>query len=192
MIGSIRGKITLSTDKYVIVETGGVGYKVSISPDTRAKIETLQNKKGEEVLFWVYTHIREDIFDLYGFLERSEQDFFEMLISVSGIGPKGALSILGVASIDTLKTAIRTSDTGYLTKISGIGRKTAEKIVIELRDKLGKETEGTSLREEMDALEALKSLGYSQNEARDALKEVSASLSTNAKIKEALKILGNK
>lgn len=192
MIGSIRGKITLSTDKYVIVETGGVGYKISISPDTRAKIETLQNKKGEEVLFWVYTHIREDIFDLYGFLERSEQDFFEMLISVSGIGPKGALSILGVASIDTLKTAIRTSDTGYLTKISGIGRKTAEKIVIELRDKLGKETEGTSLREEMDALEALKSLGYSQNEARDALKEVSASLSTNAKIKEALKILGNK
>ncbi len=192
MIGSIRGKITLSTDKYVIVETGGVGYKISISPDTRAKIETLQNKKGEEVLFWVYTHIREDIFDLYGFLERSEQDFFEMLISVSGIGPKGALSILGVASIDTLKTAIHTSDTAYLTKISGIGRKTAEKIVIELRDKLGKETEGTSLREEMDALEALKSLGYSQNEARDALKEVSASLSTNAKIKEALKILGNK
>jgi len=192
MIGSIRGKITLSTDKYVIVEAGGVGYKINVSPDTRAKIETLQNKKGEEVLFWVYTHVREDIFDLYGFLDRSEQDFFEMLISVSGIGPKGALSILGVASIDTLKTAIRTSDTGYLTKISGIGRKTAEKIIIELRDKLGKETEGTSLREEMDALEALKSLGYSQNEAREALKEIDSKLSTNAKIKEALKILAMK
>ena len=192
MNGSIRGKITLSTDKYVVVEAGGVGYKINVSPDTRIKIETLQNKKGEEVLFWVYTHVREDIFDLYGFLDRSEQDFFEMLISVSGIGPKGALSILGVASIDTLKTAIRTSDTGYLTKISGIGRKTAEKIIIELRDKLGKEIEGTSLREEMDALEALKSLGYSQNEAREALKEIDGKLSTNAKIKEALKLLGNK
>lgn len=193
MIGSIRGKITLSTDKYVIIETGGVGYKVNISPDTMAKVETLRHKSPQsEILLWVYSHIREDMFDLYGFLERAEQDFFEMLISVSGIGPKGALSILSVASIETLKKAISTSDTGYLTKISGIGRKTAEKIVIELRDKVGKETEGTSLREEMDALEALKSLGYSQNEARDALKEVSASLSTNAKIKEALKILGNK
>mgnify|MGYP003418341509 CR=1 FL=1 len=188
MIGSIRGKITLKTDKFLIVETNGVGYKVSVSPDTLTRVK----KINEEVLLWIHTHVREDILDLYGFIERQELEFFEMLISVSGIGPKGALGILSTTTVETLQTAIRTGDTGYLTKISGIGRKTAEKIVIELRDKLGKDIEGASLREEMDALEALKSLGYSQNEAREALKSVGSDLSTNAKIKEALKILGGK
>ena len=140
--------------------------------------------------------MREDILDLYGFLERQELEFFEMLINVSGIGPKGALSILGIASIDTLKRAIGTGDTSYLTKISGIGKKTAEKIVIELRDKIAykmkDEKGGVSLQGELDALEALKSLGYSQNQAREALKKVPTELDTNKKIREALKILGGK
>ncbi len=188
MIGSIRGKITLKTDKFLIVEASGVGYKVSVSPDALSRTKKL----GEEILLWIHTHVREDILDLYGFIDREELEFFEMLISVSGIGPKGALSILSTTTVETLKTAIRTGDTGYLTKISGIGRKTSEKIVIELRDKLGKDTDGNSLREELDALEALKSLGYSQNEAREALKGIASGLSTNAKIKEALKILGGK
>jgi Holliday junction DNA helicase RuvA len=120
-----------------------------------------------------------------------ELHFFEMLLNVSGIGPKGALSILGIASLSTLRRAISTGDTAYLTKVSGIGRKTAEKIVIELRDKVGEEKEG-SLQGELDALEALKSLGYSQNEARDALKKVPPDANTNTKIREALKILGGK
>src|SRR3989338_9765194 len=102
-----------------------------------------------------------------------------MLINVSGIGPKGALAILGVASIETLRKAISTGDIAYLTKISGIGKKTAEKIIIELRDKIGEEKEGSSLQEELDALEALKSLGYSQNQAREALKKVKSNTNTN-------------
>jgi Holliday junction DNA helicase RuvA len=121
-----------------------------------------------------------------------ELEFFEMLIGVSGIGPKSALAILGIASIETLRKAIGTGDTTYLTKISGIGKKTAERIVIDLRDKFKGEEKGGSLREELDALEALKSLGYSQNEAREALKEVPSDFDTNGKIKEALKILGGK
>ena len=188
MIGSIRGKIVLKTDKFLIVEAGGVGYKVSVSPDVLSK----SKKAGEEISLWIHTHVREDILDLYGFLERQELEFFEMLINVSGIGPKGALAILGIASIETLRRAISTGDIAYLTKISGIGKKTAEKIVIELRDKMGEAQTGTSLQGELDALEALKSLGYSQNEARDALKKVSSELNTNTKIKEALKILGGK
>lgn len=188
MIGSIKGKIILKTDKFVIVETNGVGYKISISPDTLSKLK----KTDTEVLFWTHTHVREDILDLYGFLNREELEFFEMLINVSGIGPKGALSILGIASIETLRKAISTGDTAYLTKVSGIGRKTAEKIIIELRDKMGEEKTGTSLQGELDALEALKSLGYSQNEAREALKKVSPNTDTNTKIREALKILSNK
>jgi len=188
MIGSIKGKIILKTEKFLIVETGGVGYKISVSPDTFLKI----NKSGENIFLWIHTHVREDSLDLYGFLEREELGFFEMLINVSGIGPKGALGILGIASIETLKKAISTSDTAYLTKVSGIGRKTAEKIIIELRDKMGEEKIGTSLQGELDALEALVSLGYSQSEAREAIKKIPQESDTNTKIKAALKILGGK
>jgi len=187
MIGSIKGKIILKTEKFLIVETGGVGYKVSMSPDTQSK-----TKLGQEIFLFVHTHVREDALDLYGFLSQEELEFFEMLINVSGIGPKGALSILGITSIETLRKAISIGDTSYLTKISGIGRKTAEKIVIELRDKIGTELEGSSLQVELDALEALKSLGYSGIEAREALKKVPSDLNTNEKIRQSLKILGGK
>lgn len=187
MIGSIKGKILLKTDKFLIVETSGVGYKINVSPDTLAKT---QKEKG--IFLFVHTHVREDVLDLYGFLNHQELEFFEMLINVSGIGPKGALAILGVTSIETLKKAIGTGDTSYLTKVSGIGKKTAEKIVIELRDKVGEEKSGSSLQGELDALEALKSLGYSQNEAREALKKVMPESNTSVKIKEALKILSGK
>lgn len=188
MIGSLRGKIALKTDKFLLVEASGVGYKVNVSSDILSKSQ----KTGEEIFLFVHTHVREDALDLYGFLNLENLNFFEMLLGVSGIGPRSALAILGIASIKTLRQAIGTGDTSYLTKISGIGRKTAEKIVIELRDKIGEEKEGSSLKDELDALEALKSLGYSQNEAREALKKVSADINTNAKIREALKILGGK
>jgi Holliday junction DNA helicase RuvA len=188
MIGSIKGKIILKKEKFLIVEAGGVGYKISISPDALSKTKKL----GEEAFLFIHTHVREDAFDLYGFLDYGELEFFEMLIGISGIGPKGALAILGIATIDTLKRAIGTGDTSYLTKISGIGKKTAEKIVIELRDKMGEVEKGSSMQGELDALEALKSLGYGQNEAREALKKVSPDSNTNTKIREALKILGGK
>ena len=195
MIGSLKGKIVLKTEKFLILETTGVGYKVNVSSETLSKVNALQLRSGQNdtlVSFWIHTHVREDILDLYGFLERQELEFFEMLISVSGIGPKGALTILGITSIETLRKAIGTGDTSYLTKISGIGKKTAEKIVIELRDKISEEKSGASLQGELDALEALKSLGYSQNEAREALKKVFPNTDTNAKIREALKILSGK
>ncbi|MFA6077163.1 MAG: Holliday junction branch migration protein RuvA [Candidatus Paceibacterota bacterium] len=200
MIGSLKGKIILKTEKFLIVETSGIGYKISVSPDTLSKLaprkSSGQNETSDLVSFWIHTHVREDALDLYGFLEYKELEFFEMLLGVSGIGPKSALAILGITSVETLRKAIGTGDTSYLTKISGIGKKTAEKIVIELRDKMAKETKdekgGSYLQGELDVLEALKSLGYSQNEARDALKKVSSDLDTNKKIREALKILGNK
>lgn len=188
MIGSIKGKIVLKTEKFLIVETNGVGYKINVSPDTLTK--TRKNK--EEIFLFIHTHVRKDILDLYGFLDYSELEFFKMLLNVSGIGPRSALAILSIATIETLRRAIGTGDTSYLIKISGIGRKTAEKIVIELRDKIGEEKGGSSLQIELDALEALKSLGYSQNEARRALKKVSVEGDTNIKIREALKILGGK
>jgi Holliday junction DNA helicase RuvA len=187
MIGSIKGTITLKAEKFVFVETGGVGYKIWTSQENLSKV-----KHGQEVLFYTHTHVREDALDLYGFLLYEELEFFEMLINVSGIGPKGALTILGVATINTLRRAISAGDIPYLTKISGIGKKTAEKMVIELRDKVGIQGKNDMLKDELDALLALQALGYSQNEARDALKDLPGGMNTNQKIKEALKILGTK
>jgi Holliday junction DNA helicase RuvA len=188
MIGSVRGKIALKTDKFLILEANGVGYKVSVSADLLVKAP----KTGEEMFLWTHTHVREESLDLYGFPNIEELSFFEMLLNVSGIGPKSALAILGIATIETLKRAIGSGDTAYLTKISGIGKKTAEKIIIELRDKIGEEGLGKSMQAELDAMEALKSLGYSQNEAREALKKSSPDGDTNTKIREALKILGGR
>jgi len=187
MIGSIRGKVLLKEDRFAIIETNGVGYKVWLAEDNLSQI-----KKDQDILVWTHTHVREDSLDLYGFLNHEELEFFELLINVSGIGPKGALTILGVASIETLRRAIITNDIPYLTKISGIGKKTAEKMIIELRDKVGTLEQGGTLQEELDALEALKALGYSQNEAREALKGLSPEFTTNQKIKEALKVLAKK
>lgn len=165
-----------------------MGYKVNVSPDTLSKLK----KSGDTAGLWIHTQVREDAIDLYGFLDRPELEFFEMLLGVPGIGPRSALAVLSVASLETLRRAIGGNDIVYLTKVSGIGRKTAEKIIIELRDKMGEEKKGGSLQGELDALEALKSLGYSQIEAREALKKTSPNTDTNAKIREALKILGGK
>ena len=193
MISRLTGTILDIGDKYVVIDVSGVGYKVFCASDTLATL-------AEDTLTSLHTYlaVREDALDLYGFATMSEKNFFELLISVSGIGPKSALGILSTTSIDTLAQAIATGDTSYLTKVSGIGRKTAEKIVLELRDKMHahtsnkKETSG-SLRMESDIIEALKALGYSQNEARDALKEIPQTvIGTNARIREALKILGKK
>jgi len=192
MISRLSGTILDITEKYAVLDVHGVGYKVFCTTDLLASL-----KEGMEASVYTYLSVKEDALDLYGFISSDEQAFFEMLITVSGVGPRSALGILGMTGVDTLRQAIGTGDTSYLTKVSGIGRKTAEKVVLELRDKMRahvdmNETPGT-LRAESDVVEALKSLGYSQNEARDALKEVPAEIvGTNARIKEALKILGTK
>jgi len=191
MISSIKGKIIHVTEKFLVVDVNDVGYKLYVSTEIIAS-----SKVNMEASFWTYLAVRENSLDLYGFSNIDELSFFELLLDVSGIGPKSALSILTVAPLDTLKKAIATGDMSYLNKVSGIGKKTAEKIIVELRDKLkeykDENGEQGSLREEGDILEALKSLGYGHNEARDALKQVPSSVEgTNARIKQALRILGN-
>lgn len=191
MIYSLEGVLTGTREKFAVISAGGIGYKVYLTPDVIASLP----QTGDRVSLFIYHAIREDAEDLYGFRSEDERNIFEMLLGVSGIGPKSALAILAVASIETLTHAIASGDTGYLTKVSGIGRKTAEKIVLELRDSmkaLGGSDDKTVLRAESDAVEALRSLGYSLQEARDALKNVSTEGDTNARIKEALKILSGK
>jgi len=191
MISHLKGSILLSGDNFVILEVGGVGYKIFVSLDT---LQELKKDTSTETSVWTHQAVRENSLDLYGFLEHTGLEFFELLITISGIGPKSALSILSVAPLETLHKAISSGDTSYLTKVSGIGKKNAEKIVIELSDKLGgldSEFGTNILKEETDTLEALVALGYSQKEARDALKDVDESAETvNDKIKQALKNLG--
>lgn len=187
MIASIKGNVILIKDRFLVIETKeGVGYKVFITEDVLKTIKT-----DDYLSLFIYSHIREDAFDLYGFIDYEELEFFELLISVSGIGPKGALGILNIANSQSLKQAIKKEDLTYLNKISGIGRKTAEKIILELRDKIVIHIEKDN-QNDLDVLEALKALGYSQYEVRNILKEIDNSLDTNAKIKEALKILSKK
>ncbi len=190
MIAKLTGKVVFTGERYAVLDVGGVGYKVYLSMETLRLVA----KKKDEVSLWTHLAVREDAMDLYGFVEKAELEFFELLIGISGIGPRSALGIMSIAPVENIKRAVSSGDSSYLTKVSGIGRKTAEKIILELRDKLGKwtDTGAPELREESDAIEALQSLGYSQGEAREALKKVAREISgTGKRVKEALKLLSN-
>ena len=189
MIAHLSGTILSFAKGSLILDVHGVGYRVN----TRAEsLDRLAQKSGESISLFTHLAVREESLDLYGFETEAERSFFVLLITVPGIGPKSALGILNVTDISTLSSAIIAGNSTYLTKVSGIGKKTAQKIVIELRDKLeyaAKEPE--TLSDEASALEALHALGYSMPEAREALRAVSQdAVGTNEKIKAALKILG--
>lgn len=192
MIGQLTGTIAKRGEKHVILDVNGVGYRVNLSLEA---LKRLKSENGNEIVkFWTHLIVRENALDLYGFLEQRELDFFELLIGVSGIGPKSAITILSLAPPEVLEKAITASDAGYLTKVSGIGRKSAEKIVLELKDKLGSialaDTKSTERQSEAEAIEALQALGYSLREAREALQRVPESVTeTSEKIKFALKQL---
>ncbi|HEY4512728.1 MAG TPA: Holliday junction branch migration protein RuvA [Candidatus Paceibacterota bacterium] len=185
MIAHLKGKVVHNGVKYLVLDVAGVGYKVF------ATFETIgSGPSGVERSLWIYHAIREDASDLYGFATKDELDFFELLISISGIGPRTALGILNVTTVSALKRAISSGETAHLVKVSGVGKKIADKIVLELKDKVGAKSEGIGLKEEVDALDALKSLGFSHSDAREALKGATDAASTNERIKRALKILG--
>ena len=190
MIGSLEGTISHTEIGFVILSVGGVGYKVHIPLQMAGELEARRAGGKETVRLWTHLAVREDALDLYGFEDRESLNFFEMLIKISGIGPKSALNIISISSLANLKQAVSEGDLPYLTKISGIGRKTAEKIVLELRDKIPASGAPTSsLQSETDALEALESLGYNRKEAQDALRAAGAG-TASIRVKEALKILG--
>ena len=190
MISHLEGKVINFGERFVVLETGGVGYKVFVISET---LRLLQ-KKSDKIGLWTYLAVRENALDLYGFIEKDEFDFFELLITVSGIGPKTALGILSATTIKNLRQAIGSGETAHLTKVSGFGKKIADKIVLELRDKIDfieSEKDSDNMRDESDAIEGLKALGYSEREAREALKKLPKEIShPGERIKQALKLLG--
>ncbi len=191
MISRISGKLEEVGNNHLVVDVNGIGYKTFVTSDTLHNL-----KPGLSVKFFTHLAVRENAQDLYGFLKKSDLEFFELLITVSGIGPKSALNILSLASSETLSGAIRTGSTAHLIKISGIGKKTAEKIVMELKDKMetmhsyASGPMGAGMASDIDAIEALRALGYDAEESREALKKVGKDVSdVGEKVKAALKVL---
>lgn len=166
MISYLEGHIYLVRAGWVILYVSGVGYKVSVGPDFLASLQV-----GDAVSMFTYSQYREDSASLYGFRTVDELDFFELLISVSGIGPRAAMGILAAASVDKIRASIVNQDPSLLSSVSGVGKKTAEKVVVELKNKVGSTASifNNAGSKTEDVYEALLGLGFKANEARDAL-----------------------
>ncbi len=191
MIANIRGALLEKNSNFVVIDVSGVGYKLFVTENTIKNIDS--KKESGEISLYTHLIARENILDLYGFSDKEEMQFFEMLLSISGIGPKSAISILNIADVETLKNAVATNDSSYLTKVSGIGKKSAQKIVLELQGKFTMlEQKGNiATGKDVDVLEALKTLGYGTGEIREVLKDIPEEAeSVNERIKVALKLLG--
>lgn len=183
MIASLRGKVEEVHASFFLLETGGVGYRVGAPPSVLSALV-----KGEERFVYIHDHIREESRDLYGFLTWADLELFERLLSISGVGPKVAMAVLSIGSAADVRSAILAGDLARLTSVPGVGKKTAQKIVLELKGALVDDVE--SAPGDMEVVDALVSLGYSSSAARDALKAVPADVAdVQARIRAALKRL---
>ncbi len=190
MIGRLRGSFAGERhDGTVLIDVNGVGYVVRATQTAL----TEARKVPQTTVLLIHTIVREDALDLYGFIDENELSFFRLLLDVSGVGPKTALGILNLAGLETLQSAIAAGDATYLTRVSGVGKKSAERIVVELKDRLAKEGFGEGhggRKEDGDVLEALTGLGYSLEEARAALKCIPVEVTDlRGRVREALRTL---
>ena len=191
MIYTLQGKLTKKGERCVVVEVHGVGFRVAMSERTLKALP----RAGSEVKIFTHLHVREDALELYGFPTEEELRFFDLLNSVGGVGPKSALAVLDVAPLKELEAAIIEGRPDLLTRASGIGRKTAERIILELKTKVkarGSEATVRGMDVNADLEETLVSLGYRREEAKAALEKTTASTDLTARLKETLKVLSGK
>ena len=195
----IRGQFQGISKDYVVIELNNIGYKIFTSGNTMSNMP----KVGDEVLLYLELIVREDFIGLYGFTTKEELEMFKLLLSINGVGAKAALSLLSISTVNNLKYAIMMGDEKHITRAPGIGKKTAQRIILELKDKL-KPDELTSEEEQLiegindnsdysfninETLSALMALGYTEKEAQKALEKVDKTLSIENMIKESLKLL---
>jgi Holliday junction DNA helicase RuvA len=194
MIYSVSGKLAHKEDGFVVIEVGGLGIKLFASKQTIDALPAAGS--GNEVKFFSHLNVKEDALDLFGFSSQEELDFFEILISVSGVGPKSALAILDVGPLNELSAAIKEGRPDLLTRAAGVGRKIAERVILELKAKVKSTSSGAvveKMQTDSDLVEALTSLGYRRDEARAALGQVDAAVTgTEERLKAALRILSTK
>ena len=192
MISYLKGKIINKSAGFLILEVNNIGYQIFVTPLACADAVI----GPAEMEFYTYQYVREDALNLYGFKNMAELELFELLLSISGIGPRSALAVLSIASAADVKESIARGDPALLTKVSGIGRKTAERVVLELREKIGKLSggdgkPGQSNLGSSDEIDALMALGYSLSQAREALNVVDVKIKDSGeRIRQALKKLG--
>lgn len=186
MISYLKGTILEKGGNYIILLANGIGYKVFVQPDI------LEMKSGEEAAFYTYQKIAEDGHSLFGLPDFAALQFFELLITVSGVGPKVAMAILSSAKVDAVRQAIAAQDSAIFTRISGVGLKTAEKIIVELKSKVGTLQAAPGMASSSDVFDALLALGYSQREVREAVNKSDRSLPQGEQVRQALKFLGKK
>lgn len=191
MIGSLAGRVLEASPDTLLLDVGGVGYRVVVLPSL-----AMEATPGRELRALTHLHVREGELSLYGFAQRKELDFFKMLLGVPGVGPKSAMSVLAIASVDVLVRAISSGDSDLLTKVSGIGRKTSERIVVELKTRLERERPGLAEAgptHHADVVEALVGLGYTQSQAREIVRKLPADIGTiEEAVKAALQIVGQR
>lgn len=202
MIASLRGVISELGPDYAVLEVGGVGYLVHITPGTRARLPEL----GREVKLFTHFVVREDAAALYGFIDREERNLFELLLSVSGVGPRSALGMLAGAEPASFSAAVASGDIAYLTRLPGVGKKTAQRLVLELKEKIGGRVGDDRLpaapevavalsSEREEAVQALLTLGFSQAEAVQAVARAVEAAGDGARaedlIRNALKRAGS-
>ena len=195
----IRSQFQGISKDYVVIELNNIGYKIFTSGNTMSNMP----KVGEEVLLYLEQIVREDFIGLYGFTTREELEMFKLLLSINGVGAKAALSLLSISTVNNLKYAIMMGDEKHITRAPGIGKKTAQRIILELKDKLkpdeltseeGQLIEGINDNSDYsfninETLSALMALGYTEKEAQKALEKVDKTLSIENMIKESLKLL---
>ncbi len=187
----IRGKLIFKDEQRVAVDANGVGYLINTTLTSLSQLSEV----GTEVVLYTYLHVREDIMELYGFSTKEEKNIFMLLLSVSGVGPKAALSILSVLNASSFAAAVVTNDAKAIAKASGVGAKTAQRIILELKDKFSgseilpdnMQSGGENISDSRnEAVSALVALGYNISEANEMIKKVDANLSVEEIIKKAL------
>lgn len=189
MISYLEGTIIAQDERSVVLNVGGVGYRIFVKGNMKESKE-YEGISGK-VKFWIHYHQRQEAPVLYGFQTKEELGLFEQFLSVSGVGPKSALSVLSQGGVEDVIGALALGDAGFFAKISGIGRKTAERIVMELKGLMAKPS--MRLKGEPEALEALMGLGYRKEEAAQALSHVPRTAKTlDEQVKAALNVLGGR
>lgn len=183
MIGSLRGEIIEISTSWILLEVGGVGYRVQIPLSLLSLL-----KQGQEQFVYIHEQLREDTHELYGFLSSQDLALFTKLLSVSGVGPKVAMTLLSMGSADTVQRAVMSGDLESLTSLPGVGKKTAQKIILELKGQLVEEEQVPSV--DRDVADALQGMGYSAVQVRDALRQISSDVTDpSERIRAALRIL---
>lgn len=183
MIAYLKGKVLQKTQNYLILEQSGIGYKILVTP------ETLEVSLGSDLTLYIYHKSADDGQTLFGMPDFDGLQFFELLITVTGVGPKMALTIISSSKIDVLKQAIINEDSDIFTRMSGVGKKTAERIILELKNKFAGGILTGASSSSSDLFDALIALGYNPREVRDVITKVDDSKDTATQIKEALKLI---